>query len=66
MEPLDPNESNPIRLWGEIWKLRSEAKGPDGFDTWSDAAIHEKRKRIDAERDLQLLKDKVLNLTRDF
>ena len=45
MAPLDDNEENPTRLWAEIWKLRNEAKGPDGFDTWRDAAIDEKMKR---------------------
>jgi hypothetical protein len=46
MEPLDDNENNPIRLWAEIHKLRAEAKGPDGFPTWKEAAIAERAKNV--------------------
>jgi hypothetical protein len=49
MEPLNDNENNPVRLWAEIHKLRAEAKGPDGFETWQDAAIHERLRATKAE-----------------
>jgi hypothetical protein len=49
MEPLNDNENNPVRLWAEIHKLRAEAKGPDGFETWRDAAIHERLRATKAE-----------------
>lgn len=66
MTELDPNESNPVRLWAEIWKFRSEAKGPEGFDTWRDAAINEKIRRLKAERDLQTLKDRLVTAVKDL
>lgn len=50
--PLDDNESNPTILWAEIWRLRSMIKGPEGFETWRDAAMDEKIKRAQAETDL--------------
>lgn len=63
LEPLDSNEDNPVRLWAEIWKLRSETKGPDDYETWRDAAIDEKMKRVKAEQKLQALRDKLLTLS---
>lgn len=59
LKPLDSNESNPVALWAEIWKLRSQAKGPDEFETWRDCAIDEKMKRIKAEKELKELKQKI-------
>jgi hypothetical protein len=53
MAPLDDNENNPVRLWAEIHKLRAEAKGPDGFDTWRDAAIHQRVRASKAEEELK-------------
>jgi hypothetical protein len=53
MAPLDDNENNPVRLWAEIHKLRAEAKGPDGFDTWRDAAIHQIQRASKAEEELK-------------
>ena len=47
-------------LWAECYTLRCEIKGPDGFETWKDAAVHERRemfkvkaeaKRLTKERD---------------
>jgi hypothetical protein len=62
MGPLDPNESNSTRLWAEIWKLRNEAQGPSGFETWRDAAIEEKIRRVAAEHELNELKRKLRTL----
>ncbi len=33
-----------VALHAEVFKLREEIKGPEGFDTWKDAAIHLKSK----------------------
>lgn len=60
--PLDPNESDPYILWAEIHRLNSLLKGPDGFDTWMDAAVHERRAKIAAERKLQDVYTKVESL----
>jgi len=43
---LSEDESDPIVLWSEIHRLRSEAKGPDGFATWKDAAVAERVRRV--------------------
>lgn len=37
-------------FYAELHKLRAEIKGPDGFDTWKDAAIAEKKVRVELER----------------
>lgn len=50
LPPLDDNEDNPFRLWAEIHKLRHEVKGPDGFETWRDAAIDERRRRVELQK----------------
>jgi hypothetical protein len=47
---LRDDEDDPTALWAEIHRLRHEAKGPDGYDTWRDAAVAERRRRADAER----------------
>ena len=47
---IDENEVDPIILWAEIARLRVEIKGPDGFATWKDAAIHERLLRKEADR----------------
>lgn len=41
--------SDPVLLWAEIHRLRAEAKGPDGFATWRDAAVAERVRRVKAE-----------------
>jgi hypothetical protein len=61
-EPLDPNETNPYLLWAEIARLQVAVQGPAGFDTWMEAAVHERRARIEAERRLQTLEDKLREL----
>jgi hypothetical protein len=60
--PLDANENDPTRLWAEIWKLRAEARGPDKYETWRDAAIEEKMKRLAAERCLEAFRDQIRGL----
>lgn len=35
-------EAKQAELYAEIYKLREELKGPDGFATWKDAALHKK------------------------
>lgn len=62
LKPLDPNEDNAVRLWAEIWMLRSEAKGPGEHETWRDAAVDEKTKRIKAESELKDLREKLRTL----
>jgi hypothetical protein len=52
LEPLDPNESDAVRLWAEIHALRAAVKGPDGFATWQDAAVAERVRRVKAEQAL--------------
>ena len=49
MTELDPNEHDPVRLWAEIWRLREAVKGPDGYDTWQEAATAERLRRVRAE-----------------
>jgi hypothetical protein len=35
---INPNESDPCVLWAEIHRLSEELKGPQGYETWKDAA----------------------------
>ena len=37
-------------IYAELYRLRAEVKGPEGFDTWKDAAISEKKARIACEK----------------
>jgi hypothetical protein len=53
MNVLDPNESDPTRLWAEIHRLHAELKGPEGFETWRDVAIHQIRRASKAEEELR-------------
>lgn len=55
---LDPNEDNPVALWARIYHLESLLKGPDGFETWQDAAVSERIRRVKAEKELEELKKK--------
>lgn len=48
---LDANETDPATLWAEIWRLRHDAEGPAGYDTWKDAAVAERVRRVKAEAD---------------
>lgn len=47
------DETDPVILWAEIHKLREEIKGPDGYQTWKDAAVDERIKRVKAEKELK-------------
>lgn len=47
--PCEPDAS-PELLWAEIYKLRAAIKGPDGFETWYDAAVSERIRRSKSER----------------
>lgn len=38
--------------WSELYRLREEVKGPDGYATWQDAALAERVGRVKAERAL--------------
>ena len=46
--PLLDSEENPARLWAEIHRLRAAVKGPQGYETWQDAAITERVRRVRA------------------
>ena len=37
----------------EIERLRAELQGPDGFETWKDAAIDERVRRVKAETEIE-------------
>lgn len=58
-EKLNDNECDAVALWAEIHRLRAQAKGPDGFETWMGAAISERLRRVDAEKALRRLKDEL-------
>lgn len=47
------NCEDPSLLWAEIHRLRSLVGGPDGHETWRDAAVAERVKRIDIKKDLE-------------
>lgn len=42
----------------ELYRLRAEVQGPDGFATWKDAAIHERQRRIALEKQLGIQNEK--------
>ena len=53
--------SVPDEIYAELYQLREEVKGPDGFNTWRDAATAEKVLRLSMERDAfryRFLRDK--------
>ncbi|MGZ0476508.1 DUF551 domain-containing protein, partial [Citrobacter freundii] len=37
-------------VYAELYRLREEIKGPAGFDTWKDAAIAERKARVELEK----------------
>ncbi|WP_236526080.1 hypothetical protein, partial [Escherichia coli] len=39
-------------VYAELYRLREEVKGPDGFNTWRDAAIAEKKARVELEKQI--------------
>jgi hypothetical protein len=46
---VDPDVSDPCVLWAEIHRLSEELKGPEGYETWKDAAIAERLRATKAE-----------------
>ena len=50
---LHADEKDPVRLWAEIHRLRAALQGPPGYDSWQDAATHERHLRVAAERRLR-------------
>lgn len=42
---ISDKEENPVQLWAEIWRLRAEIAGPDGYATWKDAAVAERLRK---------------------
>lgn len=58
--PCDYND--PVALWAEIHRLRAELKGPDGFETWKDAAVSERLARVKATNELVQLASKMKNI----
>lgn len=50
--PLDPNESDVLRLWAEIESLRAAVAGPAGYASWQEAATAERVRRVKAEKAL--------------
>jgi len=49
---LSDDESDPVALWAEIHRLRDAAQGPDGYETWRQAAVAERERRVKAEKTL--------------
>ncbi|HHP5639872.1 TPA: hypothetical protein ACSC6H_001659 [Klebsiella variicola] len=39
-----------VGVYTELYRLRTDVKGPDGFDTWRDAAIAERKARVELEK----------------
>ncbi|HGY3717487.1 TPA: hypothetical protein ACNVDX_003153 [Citrobacter gillenii] len=44
-------------VYAELYRLREEVKGPAGFDTWKDAAIAERKARVELEKAIPILND---------
>ena len=55
--PDGPDADNLVALHAEIFRLRAELQGPEGFETWKDAAVAERVLRIEAERKLSQRKE---------
>ncbi|ENG6106964.1 hypothetical protein ACAY19_000823 [Serratia liquefaciens] len=53
-ELLANREAQPVEdeIYAELYSLRIENKGPDGFETWKDAAVFERIRRANVERKL--------------
>jgi hypothetical protein len=52
---------NEIELYAEIERLKIECTGPDGFQTWRDAAIYERLLRVGIERKTRIECAKICN-----
>lgn len=48
-----------VDMWAEIYRLREAVQGPDGYETWQDAATAERIRRIKAEKELKDFKAEV-------
>ena len=57
--PLHADESDPVRLWAEIHRLRADLQGPDGYATWKEAATAERVRRVRAENAVSSLQRKL-------
>lgn len=51
------NKASPEELVAEIFRLRSELKGPDGYATWQEAAVAERLARVAVQKKLRDLND---------
>ena len=45
----DAKDWTEVDLWAEIYRLRAAVKGPEGYDSWQDAATAERIRRVKAE-----------------
>lgn len=48
-KPLEP-DAPAEELWAEIFRLRAAVESPTGFETWQDAAVYERLRRVRAEK----------------
>lgn len=56
MLTLDANEADAVVLWAAIHHLRAAQQGPSGYQSWQDAAVDERVKRVALQRELDELK----------
>ena len=47
--PANENYWTEVALWAEIHRLRAAVKGPEGYDSWQDAATAERIRRVKVE-----------------
>jgi len=47
LQPADQGEMG-SESWAELYRLREEVKGPDGYVAWKDAAVAERLRRVSA------------------
>lgn len=45
----DEKDWTEVDMWAEIYRLRAAVKGPEGYDSWQDAATAERIRRVKAE-----------------
>ena len=46
-------QQSPENNLAELHRLRAEVQGPDGFETWKQAALDERLRRVESERKLK-------------
>jgi hypothetical protein len=56
----DAERLSGAEVWAEVYRLRAEVQGPDGYATWKDAAIAERTALRLAREALTVLHDKWL------